>query len=198
MFGGETFCDATVSRLRESLAAHTGSSSPPADIACVLAAESSQPSTWSGRVVRDRSPSDRRHPGWGLLAVLDDAASRKVDEDGVAVIAGVDQPFLKPDWVTRLVAEASATERMTAFRGNFWQPFPCAFPTRCRSDLESWSRLVEAALRSSLQISLQRLFDTLDAAAVPLPGDWPAVGSLNRPTDLDDEQACPPSVEDTC
>ena len=104
-------------------------------------------------------------------------ADAKHSEAGV-LIAAVDQPFLRVEWLQTLVSAADETQRPAAFRNSLWQPTPLAVPAKVVAEgLLICERLLTPPPR------MQEVLEQLDAVPTDLPDGWPPKGSINRPED---------------
>lgn len=122
-----------------------------------------------------------RVPGQGPLGGLETALSDALERSDSAwiLLASCDLADIRGAWIETLTAELNPHGRARAFRGEFWHPFPGLYHTKLMP-------LVGEYLASP-KASFQRLLSDprANAAALPLPADWPAVAQVNTREDLE-------------
>lgn len=131
------------------------------------------------RTIADLTPG--LGPVGGVVTALAD-----MKHEGWLLVCTCDALIIKPDWLTTLLNAAAELETQAvattcgavAFRGEYWQPMPGMYHTRCG---EAASELAAGERRS-----MQRLLAMVDAIPLSMPEDWPQKWQANRPGELDE------------
>ena len=134
-------------------------------------------STWP-RWLPDAATDEHRHPLYGVAAASQVAAAA----GSGLLVAAVDQPFLKVDWLHSLVAAGRADDAAAAFvssDGDRFEPLPLFVP---RSKVDDFAAIVDG-VHTREERSLQSIYRSAGVRRIARPPDWGALGSLNRPTD---------------
>jgi len=104
-----------------------------------------------------------QHPGLGPLGGIQAALSHQL-EPGWILCASCDRVGICTDWLQTLLENTDGHSSVVAFRGEVWQPLPGLYHTSILAE-------VEEAL-SAGQRAPFRLFDRIQAVALPLPPGW--------------------------
>lgn len=130
------------------------------------------------RTIADEQPN--QGPLGGLQAALLDCRDQQ-KSDWILLIS-CDLTELKPEWIEILWRAADADTKASAFKAEYWHPFPGFYHTELIPLLHEYL--------ASPKASFQRLLSDERASAAdgPLPDDWPAVAQVNTREDLQQAQ----------
>jgi len=118
-----------------------------------------------------------RSPGLGPLGGLDAALADLPDDQSWLLLCCCDAVVIRDPWLQQLLAARRPDSNAVVFRGDRWQPMPALYARSCHPHLAE----VLDRDRRSMQQFLQRI----DAAALPMPDDWPDNWQVNSMAELD-------------
>ena len=146
-----------------------GELSPVASSITVVADQAGKYEDLGLRTIADR------HPGQGPLAGLH-ASMLDAQPAPWLLLASCDLIAVRRRWVDLLMAARGAEVRAIAFRHDRWEPLLALYST---------ALLDEMTVRLERKdLAMQRLLDGVQATALPLPADWPALCHVNTPAEL--------------
>jgi molybdopterin-guanine dinucleotide biosynthesis protein A len=115
-------------------------------------------------------------PIGGLRTALYHVAAQKTAE--WVLLTSCDLLDLRASWLEDLAARRSGSASAVAFRGDRWEPMPALYHISILPAIE------ERIARREL--ALQGLLNSVAAAALPRPADWPDLLGANTPAELAD------------
>ena len=116
-----------------------------------------------------------RHPGQGPLAGLHASMLDALPASWLLLVS-CDLIAVRRGWVDMLMAAQRPEVRAIAFRHDRWEPLLALYSTALLDEVTG--RLERE------ELAMQRLLDGVDATALPLPTDWPALCHVNTPAEL--------------
>jgi molybdopterin-guanine dinucleotide biosynthesis protein A/alkylhydroperoxidase/carboxymuconolactone decarboxylase family protein YurZ len=116
-----------------------------------------------------------RHPGLGPLAGLH-ASILDAPPAPWLLLASCDLIAVRRGWIDTLMAAQHPEARAVAFRHDRWEPLLALYSTALLDEVTG--RLERG------ELAMQRLLDSVQATALPLPADWPALCHVNTPAEL--------------
>lgn len=115
-------------------------------------------------------------PGLGPMGGLQ-TAMRDMRRGEWLLLASCDLVALRGRWVGLLLAARNTQTQVVAFRHDRWEPLLALYHLSLASEID---RRVAAG-----ELAMQQLLDAVDATALPLPLDWPAICHVNTPAELE-------------
>jgi molybdopterin-guanine dinucleotide biosynthesis protein A len=159
----------------------------------IHAARALEPVTSSVTVVADRADKYAdlglrtiadRATGLGPLGGLQAALEDLPPGDDWLLLGSCDLLGLRARWVEALREAAVDPHGVVAFRAERWEPMPALYHRRVLL-------AVNAAIAAD-ELTLWRLIERCDPAALPVPAGWDTVAQVNTPADLE-RQRLPPA-----